>query len=141
MSGRTILAAAVVFFAGLIVVGIAQASPDPISGREYLTACPSADESCLALAERLEWVDNAIQQGALSQADIATVLYAHLDPDEDDVITAYEVGGGGGETTLAENDHDALNLIWWGQWATVGLLFVLILAPRWFTAFRVTRGA
>lgn len=48
--------------------------------------------------------------------------------------------GGGGSTTLAAADHDALNLIWYGVWALVGLTFVVILAPRFYAAFRTTHG-
>jgi hypothetical protein len=35
---------------------------------------------------------------------------------------------------------ERLDLMWWGVWAAVGVGFVAILAPRWFAAFRVTRG-
>lgn len=44
------------------------------------------------------------------------------------------------DVALVEADHDSLNLVWWGVWALVGLMFILIAAPRWFAAFRVTHG-
>lgn len=45
------------------------------------------------------------------------------------------------DVALVEADHESLNLVWWGVWALVGLMFILIVAPRWFAAFRVTHGA
>lgn len=44
------------------------------------------------------------------------------------------------EVELSADDREAAQGAWWGTWAIVGLLFALILAPRWFATFRVTQG-
>lgn len=46
-----------------------------------------------------------------------------------------------GVVALDQAGMDRLDLIWWGVWALVGATFVLILAPRWSSVFRVTHGA
>lgn len=104
-------------------------------GATYATSCPTpagTDPACEALAERLEAVVAAVE-GA---PDYSTVLGS---------IDANTGGGGepseiSGTVALSGDDRDRLDLTWWGQWATVGLMFALMLAPRWFSAFRVTHG-
>lgn len=51
-------------------------------------------------------------------------------------------GGGGGEGGgLTSIESTSVQGTAWGVWALVGLTFVLIAAPRWFRAFRVTHGS
>lgn len=49
------------------------------------------------------------------------------------------VGGSGGSGLSAEDSHK-LDLVWWGVWGMLGLMLVLIMAPRWFRVFGVTHG-
>jgi len=35
----------------------------------------------------------------------------------------------------ADADSDRLDLAWWGTWALVGLVLVLLFAPSWFRAW------
>lgn len=48
-------------------------------------------------------------------------------------------GGGGGEVSFDSAASDKLNLMWWGQWALVGLALVLIIAPQWYRAWGIER--
>jgi hypothetical protein len=42
---------------------------------------------------------------------------------------------------LDAETEERLDLVWYGVWASVGLTLVLMVAPRWFSSFRVTHGA
>lgn len=48
-------------------------------------------------------------------------------------------GGAGGEVSLSASDRERLDLGWWGAWATVGLLLVLLFAQKWHGAWRFMR--
>jgi hypothetical protein len=54
------------------------------------------------------------------------------------IVGTDSLGSGGGG--LSADDSHRLDLAWWGIWAEVGLIFILIMAPRWYRAFDVTRG-
>jgi ABC-type phosphate transport system substrate-binding protein len=120
----------------------------PLNGRVYEHPCASLDTLCAALTERLEYMDN----------DLQTIANHTLNTDENtfgalaklDTIGTNTAGGGSGgggtqevsgTVALSSSDRERADLQWWGTWAIVGLMFALLLAPRWFIAFRVTHGA
>lgn len=37
------------------------------------------------------------------------------------------------------DQQERLDLLWWGVWAIVGLLFVLIIAEAWFRSWKMLR--
>jgi len=39
-----------------------------------------------------------------------------------------------------QEQQERLDLIWWGAWGCLGLLLVVLIAGKWYSAFRVTRG-
>lgn len=43
-------------------------------------------------------------------------------------------------TERMAQQQERLDLIWYGSWALVGLMFVLLLATKWYSVFKVTRG-
>lgn len=109
---------------GLILAGGANAAT-------YTNPCVATDPVC----ERLTAVVAAIE--ALPQTDTeydySTVLAA---------IDGNTAGTGeiSGTVALSAADRERLDLSWWGVWAVGGLLLVVVLAPRWFAAFRITHG-
>lgn len=138
--GRALVLVALALALSLAFMGSADASTyplDPISGVAWVNECAPADASCLALTERLEAVAWLVQAGT----DATTGFAAQNQGDLEALGTLVTAAGGGGGGALTETQSDALNLTWWGVWALVGLMFILIAAPRWFAAFRVTHGA
>lgn len=88
----------------------------------------------------------ALKLAAQSTAADVSLLDSDTNPLLAQILAELQADNEGTGTTasvvsLASSDRERLDLQWWGTWAVVGLLFVLMLAPRWFSAFRVTRGA
>jgi hypothetical protein len=105
-----VLALAVVFFAWGRAAG-ASAAPVPT----WTNAC--ATDVDVAACERLNYVAaelSAIDANTTSSGSPTVAGTVALD----------------GDTTAR------LNLIWWGEWAAVGTLLALIVAPMFTSAFR-----
>ncbi len=84
--------------------------------------------------------DSAIETRELRQ-DVAADCAALLD--RLDSLIALQEAAVESETTtsaqrvaLAPVDRNRLDLMWWGAWATVGMMFVLLAAPMFLRAFR-----
>ena len=71
---------------------------------------------CLAVTERLEFIAE-LQEAAI----------------EDETTTAAQ------RVALAPVDRNRLDLSWWGVWAVVGTLWVLLIAPMFARAWRFWR--
>lgn len=76
---------------------------------------------CEALAERIARI--AARVGDLEEA---------VDESTEEATTAQRVA-------LSPRDRQAATLSWYGAWAAVGLLLVLIIAQRWYGSWRVLR--
>lgn len=114
------------------VLVIASAFPAVAAGATYSLSCPVADESCAALAERLE------------------VLVAELESQDRDystVLAGIESNTGGegpsevsGTVALSGEDKDRLDLIWTGLGILIGVSLFALLAPAWHRAFQWVRA-
>jgi len=86
-------------------------------------ACPPTDDSCLALAGRLDTLQTTL-----------TANGAKLD--ELDATLAAQAGAPvSGTVALDETTSDRLDLTWWGIWALVGFGLLAIIAPAWRRVF------
>lgn len=127
-----VAATAVLYFGVVLFVVPAASAGTPAA---WDNACPAAEASC----ERLSFIAAELQrQGVLQRG--------YYDPLVTGSGTAYVAPSTAtqavsGTVALSDSDRERLDLAWWGSWALVGLVFVLILAPRWFAAFRVTHGS
>lgn len=83
-------------------------------------------------------VDSAVSNFPSMQTVTGTVGINQTGTANDVDCSSGCAAGSGGLTTT---EHQYLGASTWGVWAIVGLLFILIAAPRWFSAFRVTRGS
>jgi hypothetical protein len=114
---------------------IAVAFALPAGAATYTLTCPTADDSCKALAERLEAQVAATEANGVKLDAANTKL---------DAITA-AVGSDPGTTevagvvALSDDDASRLDLAWWGVWLVAGFLLVLIAAPMWERAWRFWR--
>lgn len=118
---RLLVIAAAVLFLVVIPVEIAKADPTP-------AACPdpagltgdalATAQSCQALSDRLDAANGYLSTISAGSGS-ATVS---------------------GTVALAPDDAHRLDLAWWGMWALVGLVLVLIVAPRWYAAFNLESG-
>jgi len=90
----------------------------------YVNACVGSDPVC----ERLSVL--------VAEAEAHTVLL--------EGIEANTAGDGpaevSGTVALSGGDRERLDLAWYGVWAAVGLLLVLMIAPTFLNLLRVTRG-
>jgi hypothetical protein len=101
----------------------------------YATTCPTGDDACLALAERLESLDAAVR--ALPVADHTAAL-ASIDGKLTGPLSVTcdtTCASSATTATLSDEDHHRLDLMWWGVWALVGLAFVSIIAAPWWRAW------
>jgi len=81
-------------------------------------------------------VDQTIPWGSVTGKPDFDANYCNADGSEADPDCVWaEVGSVA--PVLTQNEHDALNLVWYGVWALVGLMFILILAPVWFRAWGI----
>jgi hypothetical protein len=105
-------AAGVVCVAALVFSGVGMAAT-------YTHNCPPTDDSCAALAERIE------------QLDADTIANAPLPPEPAGPIS--------GTVALSSDDADRLDLAWRGVWFLTGAVLVLMLGPLFVKAFRFWR--
>jgi hypothetical protein len=107
-------------------------------------ACPDpvTDATGAALCERLEAIYDTETQLRVGLVNNGLDVWVRNDSGEPVPVTGGSSGPSeiSGTVALSQDDRDRMDLSWWGTWALVGLMFVLIVAPRWFSAFRVTRG-
>lgn len=102
----------------LALVGPELASADP-------TPCPD--------------VSTADSSPAAAEYASCAAIVSHLDRVDTDV-TASSGAPVSGTVALSADDAHRLDLAWWGMWALVGLVLVLLIAPRWFRAFSLEDG-
>jgi hypothetical protein len=123
-----VLVAGAIFFGG---------SAQAQAAVTYTTTCPTGDDACLALAERLESIDAAVR--ALPTADYSpslSAIEASLAPPLS-VTCDTTCASSATTATLSDEDHHRLDLTWWGVWALVGLGFVSLIAAAWFRAWNI----
>lgn len=60
----------------------------------------------------------------------------HSLSDEEEI----EAGGGSTTVTLSPGDRERLDLNWWGVWALVGLVLVLMIAPAFLRVLDIRHG-
>jgi hypothetical protein len=134
-SGRIVRYAAGVAFVLVAAAFFFGGSAHAQAAVTYATACPTGDDSCLALAERLESIDAAVR--ALPTADYSTTLTAidgKLAPPLS-VTCDTTCASSATTATLSDDDHHRLDLMWWGVWALVGLALVSLIAAPWYRAW------
>jgi hypothetical protein len=100
----------------------------PAGAATYTLTCPTADDACKALAERLE------AQVAATEANGAKLDQLHTD-----LTTTGGATEVAGTVALSDDDASRLDLVWWGVWINSGFLLVLIAAPIWERAWRFWR--
>jgi outer membrane murein-binding lipoprotein Lpp len=104
-------------------------------------ACPSGDDSCAALAARLDQLDADVTQ---VQHDVETTdtdlnaqgdrLHADMSTLDTD-LNATSGAPVSGTVALSPDDATRLDLVWWGAWALVGLAFVGLIVGVWYRAW------
>lgn len=110
----------------------------------YTTECPSPPGS----PEPGEITDDAIEtrNQRIADTEICEALaerleriVARLGDVEDEIAEGAEESTAAQRVALAPRDRQAATLAWYGSWATVGLLFVVIVATAWYGSWRVLR--
>ncbi len=123
----------------LVLGAVAFAALLFISGADAAASCPVGDEACIAITERLDEIGAGI--AALPQTDVendyALILDTIATNTENVPNGSQEIAG---TVALSESDRERFDLGWYGVWAIVGLLLVLMIAPRFTSALNVTRG-
>jgi hypothetical protein len=123
VSLRVLLLVVVVAVVGVLLPATAAATvptwTNPCSGDIDVAAC-----------ERLTFLAETADAQLTATAEIDAKLDGPLSVTCDATCASSAT-----TATLSTSDHDALNLTWWGIWALVGLMLVLLIADRWFKAW------
>jgi hypothetical protein len=90
----------------------------------YSTTCPTSDDACKALAERLETLQTSNE-----------TLHTDLELLHTDLSTSGTTDVSG-VVALSEDDQARLDLTWYGVWLLAGLTLVLLIAPMFVRSFR-----
>ena len=90
---------------------------------------PCSGDVDVAACERLTFLAETEDANGAKLDAIVTALGGDLS------VTCSTCSSSSTTATLSPSDHDALNLTWWGIWALVGLVLVLLIADRWFKAW------
>lgn len=104
----------------LAFMAVCVTMPTRAAAASYTLDCPPTDDACLALAERLEAV--------VSELETQTGILGDASPTSVD-----------GTVALSQGDRDRFDLMWWGQWAVVGLTLALLFAGKWHGSWRFMR--
>jgi hypothetical protein len=105
----------------------------------YIVTNLSSYDSNVDVASCSAYLRSTLPPGVQASGGIVDSSFTSSDP-ADGAVTIGIASSGGGGGGLTTHQSDSLDLAWWGIWALVGLMFILIMAPRWYRAFDVTKG-
>jgi hypothetical protein len=118
-----------------VLGGIALAALVLVNGADAATSCPSGDEACAAITERLDSIGLGIAALPTTDAeyDYAQVL-AEISTNTANVPNGEQAVSG--VVALGADDADRLDLIWVGIWLLAGLTIGTWFASKVWGEFR-----